>query len=218
MTSSQSFLVTFAVAAMAIQTTVSCGRSDAGAVKAAPSPPRGEELRGPGAFEGITDREERSRALFTEASRVMLHPRCINCHPAGDSPMQGDRGRLHDPPVTRGEHDLGVVGMECGGCHQDRNLELARVPGAPNWHLAPREMAWVGRTPAALCEQLKDPKRNGDKTIAEIVEHTAHDELVAWGWSPGHDRVPAPGNQATFGALMDAWAKTGAACPKEASR
>lgn len=172
------------------------------------------ELLGPAKFAVITDRTERSRAIFLEATRVMLHPRCTNCHPMGDVPAQGDRGQLHDPPVLRGPMDKGIVGLECTSCHQDRNLELARVPGAPGWHLAPKEMAWVGRTPSQLCEQIKDPKRNGGKSLPEIVEHSGHDKLVAWGWSPGHDRASAPGDQATFGALMEAWVRDGAVCPK----
>lgn len=148
----------------------------------------------------------------------MLHPRCTNCHPSGDTPYQGSEARKHDPPVARGEHDQGVPGLECTSCHQDRNQELARVPGAPKWHLAPREMAWVGLTPAALCAQLKDPARNGGKTLAQIAEHAAHDELVAWGWSPGADREPVPGTQKVFGALVEAWVKDGAACPREEKR
>jgi len=173
------------------------------------------ELRSVAAFAIIEDERERSRALFLEASRVLLHPRCSNCHPNGDVPLQGMEMRPHDPPVTRGPEDHGVVGMECSGCHQDRNLQHARVPGAPDWHLAPREMAWVGKSAAAICEQLKDPKRNGGKSLSQIVEHNAHDELVAWGWQPGHDREPVPGTQAQFGALFEAWAKTSAECPRE---
>src|SRR5262249_40665891 len=46
------------------------------------------ELRTPQAFEVYANPAERSRALFTEASRVMLHPRCANCHPNGDTPLQ----------------------------------------------------------------------------------------------------------------------------------
>jgi hypothetical protein len=170
-------------------------------------------LRAPKDFDGIADRDERSRALFLEATRVMLHPRCTNCHPNDDVPKQGDLGMPHDPPVVRGPEDNGVPGMECSSCHQDRNLELARVPGAPKWHLAPKEMFWAGRTPASLCAQLKNQATNGGKTLAQIVDHTAHDPLVAWGWAPGHARVPAPGTQAQFGALMQAWMDTGAACP-----
>lgn len=173
------------------------------------------ELRGPEAFGGIGDRAERSRALFLEATRVMLHPRCKNCHPAGDTPAQGDDGRTHDPPVFRGPDDHGVVGLECTSCHQDRNLELARVPGAPKWGLAPRVMSWVDKTPTTLCQQLKDPARNGGKTLPQIVDHAAHDPLVAWGWEPGAGRTKAPGTQARFGALMAAWVETGSECPNE---
>ena len=138
------------------------------------------ELRAPDAFAVYSERAERSRALFGEAARVMLHPRCANCHPSGDTPLQREGG-LHDPPVQRGGEDRGVVGMECTSCHQDQNLELARVPGAPNWHLAPRSMAWVGRDPGSICEQIKDPARHGGKSLAQIVDHSQHDALVAWG-------------------------------------
>jgi hypothetical protein len=92
------------------------------------------------------------------------------------------------------------------------------VPGAPKWALAPAEMAWEGKSLAHICAQLKDPKRNGGKTLTQIVEHTAHDPLVAWGWSPGADRQPAPGTQQQFGALVQAWMDTGAHCPKEEQR
>ncbi len=173
------------------------------------------ELRPLATFAAIADREVRARALFLEGARVMLHPRCANCHPSGDSPLQGDAQMAHDPPVSRGPDGHGLPALECTACHQDRNLELARVPGAPNWHLAPREMAWVGKSAHALCEQVKDPSRNGGKSLVQIVDHMAHDPLVAWGWSPGHGRPPAPGTQASFGEIMDAWVQSGAACPDE---
>ncbi|MDC0670435.1 Isoquinoline 1-oxidoreductase subunit [Nannocystis radixulma] len=200
-----------------------CAALAIGACRKAPTPEQQaelppvepDELRPLEVFGAIADPTHRSRALFLEATRVLLHPRCVNCHPAGDTPLQGDQGQPHDPPVVRGPKNDGVPGLQCGGCHQDENLELARVPGAPKWHLAAIEMAWVGRTPAAVCEQLKDPKRNGGKTLAQIVEHAGHDELVAWGWAPGHERTPVPGTQAQFGALMAAWVELGAACPLE---
>jgi len=175
-------------------------------------------LRSLESFEAIESRQERSKALFLEASRVLLHPRCANCHPDGNVPLQGTDWQPHEPPVVRGPEDKGVVGMECTSCHQDRNLEHARVPGAPNWHLAPIEMAWVGKSPRHICEQLKDPKRNGGKTLAQLIEHNAHDELVGWGWKPGWGREPAPGTQEQFGALVAAWVETGAECPSEESR
>lgn len=155
---------------------------------------------------------DKSRAYFMAASRVLLHPRCVNCHPSDDSPRQRD-GEMHEPPVTRGDDDKGVAALECSSCHHVTNQTHTRIPGAPNWHLAPKSMAWHGKTLGEICQQLKDPARNGNKTLAQIVEHSAHDPLVAWGWNPGTDRQPAPGSQETFGELMAAWADTGAECP-----
>jgi hypothetical protein len=191
-------------------------RARSGAPPAALPPVAADQLRPVNAFESLPS-SERGPALFVEASRVLLHPRCVNCHVDGDSPAQGAAFALHDPPVVRGPEDRGVVGMECGGCHQDRNLELSRVPGAPDWRLPPRGMAWVGRTPGELCQQLTDRKRNGNRGLGEIVDHVAHDSLVSWGWSPGADRPPAPGSQREFVALMQAWADSGADCPENTS-
>jgi hypothetical protein len=177
--------------------------------------PSSESLRAAGSFSTVPDRRERSLALFAEASKVLMHPRCLNCHPPDDRPRMGDRHMVHDPLAVRGAHDHGVPAMNCSSCHQDRNLEHARVPGAPRWHLAPLKMAWLGRTPGQICAQIKDPARNGGKTLEQIWEHSAHDELVAWGWNPGHGRTPAPGTQKEFGDLIRAWIDTGATCPPD---
>jgi hypothetical protein len=161
-----------------------------------------------------TDPKERSRAIFVEVSRVLLHPRCTNCHPSDDTPHQGDAQLAHEPPVARGAANAGVPAMQCTGCHQDRNAELARVPGAPGWKLAPPTMAWLGKTPAELCAQLVDPARNGGRSLAQLHDHLAHDPLVAWGWTPGADRKPAPGSQAELAALFQRWIDSGAECPR----
>jgi hypothetical protein len=108
-----------------------------------------------------------------------------------------------------------VPGLGCATCHQDRNAELARVPGAPEWHLAPRAMAWLGKRPGEICAQLKDPARNGGRTLAQVHDHVAHDPIVAWGWQPGADRSRPPGSQAELAALVQAWIDTGAECPEE---
>ncbi len=161
-----------------------------------------------------TDKGTRSRAMFLEASKVLMSARCVNCHPAGDTPTQTDLMHPHYPTVTRGPESRGVVGMECATCHQDANQELARVPGAPDWHLAPLVMAWAGKTATEICEQIKDPKRNGGRTLDKIVDHVTNDKLVGWGWNPGSNRTPAPGTQKSFGALMAEWVATGAECPE----
>lgn len=165
-------------------------------------------------FDRIKDPAARSAALFQEAGRVITSPRCLNCHPRDDSPRQGEEMRVHEPPVQRGAGGMGVAGMRCVTCHGPANYDPGRIPGNPKWLLAPIEMAWVGKSLGEICEQIKDPKRNGGKTLDQIVEHNAHDELVAYGWEPGAGRKPAPGTQAQFGELMRAWQENGAHCPK----
>lgn len=189
-------------------------------IMGAPLAQEQQPLRPVSDFEGIADASERSVALFEEAGKVLLHPRCVNCHPASDSPTQGMAMRPHEPPVTRGEANFGAVGMTCNTCHNVANVDVAgqaddirSIPGHPLWHLAPIEMAWQGKSLGEICEQIKDPERNGGKDVAAIVEHMAEDSLVGWGWSPGAGREPAPGTQEEFGALFHAWADTGAVCP-----
>jgi len=171
------------------------------------------DLRSPDSFASIGDRTERSRALFQEAGKVIQHPRCTNCHPAGDRPTQGSDMHPHLPMVVRGTDDHGAVGMQCSTCHQAANYEASGVPGHPLWHVAPKSMAWQNRSLADICEQIKDTRRNGGKSLAAIHEHMARDSLVGWGWAPGGQREPAPGTQEQFGALIQAWIETGAACP-----
>src|SRR3989449_5653350 len=124
-----------------------------------------------------------ARAAFLAAAPVFTHPRCQNCHPAGDAPLEGDDSHPHAQSVKRGPDGRGKYGMKCSACHQLTNLPGANMPpGAPNWHLPPpnMRMVFVGRTPGELCRQLKDPSQNGGKTIHQIIEHVTSDKLVLW--------------------------------------
>jgi len=74
-------------------------------------------------------------------------------------------------------------------------------------------MAWEGKSVSEICRQIKDPARNGGRTLALLHEHIAKDDLVAWAWTPGEGRMPAPGTQEQLGALIQAWIDSGAECP-----
>ncbi|MCL1478761.1 Isoquinoline 1-oxidoreductase subunit [Marinobacter sp. M3C] len=183
------------------------------------TPVAAEELRGPGEFENIEDPSERSQALFNEMAKVITHPRCMNCHPVGNLPMQGDEMRPHNPPVVRwNEAGFGPPGLHCSSCHGAENVDFVggegSIPGHQPWHLPPVSMGWIGLSVGEICTQLKDPERNGNRTLAEIQEHNASDGLVGWAWNPGKGRTPAPGTQEIFGELTKFWIATGAACPK----
>jgi hypothetical protein len=171
-------------------------------------------LRPAADFAGIADERARSIALFEEAGKVLQHPRCLNCHAEGDRPTQTDRMQPHRPLVTRGADGHGGPGLVCRSCHHQANFAAAGVPGNPAWRLAPAIMVWANRSLGSICEQIKDPARNGGMDMAAVLRHAAEDTLVGWAWSPGTGRTPAPGTQTEFGALLRAWAETGAHCPK----
>lgn len=183
------------------------------APKAQPGDAASSDLRSAASFSSIANPRDRAIALFQEAAKVLQHPRCVNCHPRGDSPMQTDRMRPHEPWVVRGADGHGAPGLVCTTCHGSANYEISRVPGDPHWQLAPASMAWEGMSAGQICEQLKDPKRNGNRTIAAILDHATNDSLVKWGWNPGGGRTPAPGTNEAFGELLRAWADAGAHCP-----
>ena len=172
-----------------------------------------DTLASPESFANINDPAARSAALFVELGKVLTHPRCVNCHPAGDRPRQGDAMRLHQPPVERGPDGHGLPAMRCPVCHQQGNFDAARMPGNSIWHLAPLEMGWENKTLGQICAQIKDRGRNGNRSLAEIVHHIGTDHLVGWAWAPGYGRTPAPGTQKLAGELVEAWVKTGAVCP-----
>lgn len=176
-------------------------------------PTPSNELASPESFSSILDQPARSAAIFTELGKVLTSPRCVNCHPAGDRPHQGNLGRPHQPPVERGADGLGAAAMRCPICHQKANFEPGRVPGHPEWHLAPREMAWEGKTIGEICVQIKDPARNGGLKLEDLIHHIGEDTLVGWAWAPGFGRTPAPGTQKEARALVEAWIGTGAVCP-----
>ena len=158
-----------------------------------------------------------AQAAFDRAWTVFDSPRCRNCHPSGDAPLQGDDGHVHIQDVKRGTDGKGVYGMKCSTCHQAANLPGANMPpGNPKWSLPPSNMKMViqGETAGQFCRQLKDPAKNGNRTLAQIIEHVSSDDLVGWGWNPGDGRTLPPLNRPEFVAAMKTWVDNGAACPQ----
>ncbi len=190
-----------AVAGLAM-TAVACGAARAPAAERPPDPARGWQA-------------------FLEVASVLQSPRCLGCHVPGDTPLQGDHGQVHAMNVKRGVDGRGTPALRCTACHQTESPEHPHAPpGAPDWRLPPPDMkmAWLGLHPDALCESLKDPARNGGKTLAAIEDHLRHDALVSWGFNPGPGRQPPRLSRADFVARFVEWTYAGAPCgpaPKE---
>jgi cytochrome c5 len=183
---------------------VACGGEDT-------KPPKAPQPRVPTQAEGL--------AFFETVRVVLQHPRCQNCHPAGDAPLQGDEGRVHVMNVLRGPTGHGMVGAECTTCHgpanPPSNYGLHIPPGVvEGWHMPKPEekLVFVGAAPRALCEQIKDPARNGGKDMAALRKHL-DTSLVRWGWEPGFGRAPVSTPYATFVSAWESWAAAGAPCP-----
>jgi hypothetical protein len=90
-------------------------------------------------------------------------------------------------------------------------------PGvSTGWRLPPPEhkMVFAGLGSAALCEQIKDPQRNGGKDMAALFHHVADDPLTLWGWSPGYGRKPVPIPHDEFVRAFKTWMDAGAPCAR----
>jgi hypothetical protein len=107
--------------------------------------------------------------------------------------------------------------MRCDTCHQATNLPGAHLPpGNPKWSLPSpdHKMVFAGRSPAELCNQIKDPAQNGGRSLAQLLDHVANDDLVGWGWNPGGNRSLPPLSRPDAVAQMKIWIDGGAACPE----
>lgn len=159
---------------------------------------------------------------------VASHPRCANCHVGADhkpmwsGPSFGDKTRAHGMNINAGESRIGAETLLCSTCHitlkepdPTANLTPHAAPKvAMEWQLAPVEAEWFGKSSSYICNQLKDPTRNGERTIKEVAVHLDHDLILHWAWEPGGTREPAPHSlQETMDALMK-WSAAGTPCPE----
>jgi hypothetical protein len=157
-----------------------------------------------------------SKKAFLQVYKVLMSPRCMNCHPAGDIPLQGDDSHLHLQGVKRGPDGTGLYALKCSNCHQTHNLPgLHMPPGNPKWRLPPANMKMVfqGRTPHQLALQLLDKKKNGGKSIKALIDHVTKDSLVLGGWTPADGLSKPPLSHKEFVNAFNEWINHGAISP-----
>ncbi len=151
---------------------------------------------------------------------VVSHKRCINCHPAGDRPRQGEDSHIHHFNVQRGPEGHGMEVVQCSTCHQSENNNFSGLPGAPHWHLAPRSMAWEGLSRVEIAQAILDRTKNGDRSQEDLLEHMTKDPLVLWVFDPGVNnegvaREKPPVSKEDYIKAVTEWFEEGAKIPAE---
>lgn len=162
--------------------------------------------------------ESSPEEAFDKMMAVLTHKRCLNCHPSDDYPRQGEDSHIHNFGVQRGPDNHGVAALKCESCHQQENNNLSGVPGAPEWSLAPRKMAWQGLSRVEIARSMLNPENNGGRTLEETVRHLTEHELVLWAWEPGVDasgtpREKPPVSKEDYIKAVKEWAAAGAPIP-----
>ena len=163
------------------------------------------------------------REAFEYLHSVATHPRCRNCHgqvvEGVHFPTVGDKSIPHPMNITS---KIPELGMDCTGCHQDRNLSGKHMPpGAANnlmpdflWHMPQSSMVISkNMTQQELCELWTDNVKNKNRGSLddlgrlreEFMHHVEADPLIHWAFSPGNGRTPAPGNREKLVGAMDVW-------------
>lgn len=167
----------------------------------------------------LEDLKESNRAEpFDIMMQVIAHKRCINCHPSGDRPHQGEDSHVHNFNVQRGEDGHGMATAQCSTCHQEENNDYSGVPGAPHWHLAPKSMAWEGLSRVQIAEAMLDKSKNGGRSVEEIEKHLTEDHLVLWVFEPGinsegEPREKPPVSKEDYIKAVKDWVASGAEIP-----
>lgn len=173
----------------------------------------------PGTVDRITGLE-----AFERIYEVASHPRCSNCHvgqsgiPMWSGPSYGQT-RPHGMRIKAGGSRIGVEYLTCGTCHIKSTRPQTIPHAAPradgHWRLAPAGAGWFGSTSNWVCEQLRDPARNGGMDYEKLANHAGHDAILQWAWSPGPGRQPAPYSAEEHSMDIHIWGAAGQPCPED---
>ncbi len=160
-------------------------------------------------------------AAWARIYEVASHPRCSNCHVGADNlpmwsgPSYGET-RPHGMNINAGDSRIGAETILCSTCHAAReglnDVPHAAPQVAMTWQLAPVEAEWFGKSSVEVCNQLRDPERNGGRDHLELASHLDHDLILHWAWNPGGGRDPAPYSLQEHVNDVLAWGVAGFPC------
>lgn len=173
--------------------------------------------------EGTVSKQQGLEA-WNRIYEVSSHPRCSNCHvgasnvPMWSGPSYG-KTRPHGMNINAGESRIGAEKLLCSTCHAERqgvnDVPHAAPQVAMTWQLAPVEAEWFGKSSEEVCNQLRDPERNGDRTFLDLAQHLDHDLILHWAWNPGGGREAAPYSLQEHINDILAWGVAGQPCAND---
>lgn len=176
--------------------------------------------------EGSVSQED-GLAAWNRIYEVASHPRCANCHTDDQNlPMwsgkEYGKTRVHGMHIDAGESRIGAETLECSTCHAISARPNTVPHAAPHtgldWQLAPVEFVWFDRDSPTICQQMRDPERNGGRDGEGLIDHILHDAdvhgFIAWGFEPGAGREPAPGSLQEHLDDVVTWTAAGMPCPE----
>ena len=119
-------------------------------------------------------------AAWRTIARVLASPRCLNCHPGGDTPTQADDMHRHRPPVQRGTHDAGIAAMRCTTCHDQPRAALGQAPRAIHQiGLEQRSYAWPVRLEGRPPSRRPANPRDGRQIAGGVAGTARHAQARA---------------------------------------
>ncbi|MEQ6202454.1 hypothetical protein ABMC88_05310 [Sulfitobacter sp. HNIBRBA2951] len=165
--------------------------------------------------------QDSGQEAWARIFEVASHPRCTNCHVGADGRPAWDNlgygsDRLHGMNIVAGESRIGAESIPCRTCHISAEGANDRPHAAPQvddaWRLPPVELAWRGKSSAEICAQMRDPDSNDGLTPEELVDHVRTSVFVAYGFTPGEGRDPAPRTLADLTLDFEIWTAAGMPC------
>jgi hypothetical protein len=168
----------------------------------------------------VAGNQDEQALAFHTMMDVLTHQRCVNCHPNDNIPKQGEDRHPHRFDISRA-NSTGAT--NCNTCHQSTNNDYSGVPGAPEWSLAPPEMAWEGLDRYEIARMMLDKSKNGNRSHEDLMHHLTEHELVLWAWNPGIDaagnpRELPPVSKENYIKAVKEWIDNGAVIPTKADQ
>jgi len=184
---------------------------------AAAQNPRPNSSRSP------TPADRSPRDLRPRSASLLTHPRCMNCHPAGEHPPAGRRPSRAQARGMAQRHRQ-FRPRPCGGMpHRTQTCPCMRprltraFPAIPRWGVGAavdglgRARGIGGHLPTAERHRTQRPARD----LALLQEHIAKDDLGGHGAGPPAPAAKQrPARRKPPGQLVQAWIDSGAECPQ----